>query len=213
MAAQHRETLDRVRITGDQELARFRRSSSRMLIAFLIGCFFVIGLAGATRSDARFDEESVYDSDSLAEYGFRAFYGMIAVVSLAVSVGWLRKGILATSSGVTVRNLVRRVHVPWDQIERFERPARYGAMRRTGLQIHRRDGVIVYASLYSAGPFNRPTFADDVLAELEILRRRMTAGDRLPEPQGSESPADSGSNRHGSHDPGSPEREANGDGR
>jgi hypothetical protein len=45
------------------------------------------------------------------------------------------------------------------------------------------------------------------LAELENLRHRMTAadagaGDRLPQPQGSESPADSGS-----YGPGSPGRE------
>jgi hypothetical protein len=49
------------------------------------------------------------------------------------------------------------------------------------------------------------------LAELENLRHRMTAadagaGDRLPQPQGSESPADSGS-RTGSYGPGSPGRE------
>jgi hypothetical protein len=66
-------------------------------------------------------------------------------------------------------------------------------MRRTGLQVCLRDGRTVYAFLYSAGPFNRQTFADDVLDELEDLRRRMTATDRAAE-LGSESPAEFGSN-------------------
>lgn len=186
-------TLLSVPNAGDRVLARFRRTWVRVFVALCFSVFFLIGLGGVLQSDTDFERESLYASDSAGAYALRAFAGVIGIAGLLAMIGWLRMGIVARRSGLTIRNLVRTQRIPWNEIERFEPPESYGTWRDTGLQVHLHDGNVVFAFLYSPGPFSRPTFADDVIDQLEGLRRQLTDSDD-PHDEGSESPADNGSN-------------------
>lgn len=178
-------------MAGDRVIAQFRRTPYRMFVAACIGSFVAIGLIRSIASGGDAGAQRVSGVGDLP--GLVSAWGAIALVALVALVAWVRLGVVARQSGLTIRNLVRREHVGWDAIDRFERPAPYGSTRHTGLQIHMRDGRVIHAFLYSAGPFNRPEFADAVITELEALRQRMAASDRETE-TGSESPDDFGSN-------------------
>lgn len=153
---------------------RFRRSANRWWLA---GCCGVFALVGFSQLGESAYEGGYYASDSAYVTGSRIAYGLLAISALVLMVGILRMGIIADPNTLLVRNLVKRHALRWDEIESFRRPAPYGRYRRFGVQIVLRSGQVVYGSLYGAGPFNRPSFADDVIHKLEALRREFSSKD------------------------------------
>ena len=147
--------------------ASFRRSLSRW---WLVGCISVFALIGFAGIPASSHEDGYYPTDSLFVVGSRVFYGLMALVGLFLMVKVARMGIFADRDGLTIRNVFRTHRIEWTEIAGFERPARYGRLRRTGLKVVLRNRPPVFAALYSAGPFNKTTFADETLARLESLR-------------------------------------------
>lgn len=155
---------------GEREHVRkFRRSGQRWWLAGGISLFALVGLSGVPASS---HDDGFYPPDSAFVIGSRLFYGLMAVGSIVLVVLVLRMGLFATPSQLVVRNLIHRHAIRWDEIESFRPPVPYGAWRGTGLQILLRTGVTVHASLYSRGPFNRATFADEVIEELEAMKQR-----------------------------------------
>lgn len=131
--------------------------------------FALVGLSGVPASS---HDDGFYPPDSAFVIGSRVFYGLMGVSSIVLVVLVLRMGLFAGPSQLVVRNLFHRHAIGWDEIESFRPPVPYGAWRGAGLQILLHTGVTVHASLYSRGPFNRATFADDVTEELEAMKHR-----------------------------------------
>lgn len=152
----------------DAEMS-FRRNLNRWWVVGCIALFFVIGLAGIPESS---HDGGYYSTDSGFVIGSRVFYALMAVVSLFLMVKVARMGIFADHRGLTIRNVLRTHRIAWREIASFQRPTGYGAFRRTGLKVVLRNRPPVFASLYSAGPFNKPGFADETLVRLESLRRK-----------------------------------------
>lgn len=145
----------------------FKRNLNRWWLVACIGVFGLVGLSGIPQSS---HEGGYYATDSAFVIGSRVFYGLIAVASMFLMVKVARMGIFADEAGLTVRNVVRNQRAMWSEIAGFERPTAYGALRRTGLKVVLRERPAIFASLYSAGPLNRPGFADETIARLESLR-------------------------------------------
>lgn len=137
-------------------------------------------LIGASQVPASTYEDSYYAADSAFAIGSRVAFACVALASAFLLVKVVRMGMFTDEDGLTVRNLWRTHRVAWDAIAGIERPARYGTFRNTGIKIGLTDGSTVYASLYSAGPLNRPGFADETIAELERLRAVYTASTSAP---------------------------------
>lgn len=150
---------------------RFRRSANRWFLAACSGVFALAGFSGIGESNY---DDGYYAADSAFATGSRIFYGLIGVGAAIVMVRVLRMGLIAGPRRLIVRNLVKRHSLQWDDIESFCRPAPYGQLRRSGLQIVLRSGEVIYCSLYSAGPLNRPSVADEVIEKLETLRSEFT---------------------------------------
>lgn len=153
--------------TGGSAEMSFRRNANRWWLVACLGGFLAIGLAGIPESA---HEGGYYATDSGFVIGYRVFNGVMALASLFLMVKVARMGIFADQDGLTIRNVFRTYRVDWEEIVGVERPARYGAFRRTGLEIAVRDRPPIFASLFSAGPLNRPGFADETIARLESLR-------------------------------------------
>lgn len=149
----------------------FTRPFTRWWLFGCCGLFCVIALSQIPASSY---EDSYYAPDSAFVIGSRMVFTCLAVVFLFIMVKIARMGMVSDEDGLTVRNLWRTHRVAWAAIEAFHRPARYGAFRNTGIKIVLTDGSTVYAGLYSAGPLNRPGFADETIAQLEQLRARYT---------------------------------------
>lgn len=145
----------------------FRRSLSRWWLVGCIALFALVGLAGIPESS---HEGGYYSTDSPFVVGSRVFYGLMALLSLFLMFKVARMGIFADRDGLTIRNVFRTHRIEWREVAGFERAARYGGFRRTGLKVVLRNRAPVFAALYSAGPFNKSTFADETLARLESLR-------------------------------------------
>jgi hypothetical protein len=145
----------------------FKRNLNRWWLVACIGAFGLIGLSGIPQSS---HDGGYYATDSAFVIGSRVFYGLIAVASLFLMVKVARMGIFANEAGLTVRNVFRNQRAMWSEIAGFERPTAYGPLRRTGLKVVLRERPAIFASLYSAGPLNRPGFADETIARLESLR-------------------------------------------
>ena len=154
---------------GRQDLTfdrAFRRSRARWFLTILLGLCPLLLLACA--------------ADVSTAPSTRILLVILAVALSAIPARWSRSGIFTTKDGVTFRNLTTNKFLPWGEISHFERPPRYGTIRKAGLRSVAHDGSIASASLYAAGALNQPTFADDVLADLEELRSRALAGDPGP---------------------------------
>lgn len=100
----------------------------------------------------------------------RFVYGAIGVCGLVVPYRILRSGIFVDENGLRVRNILRGTQIPWANIKYFARPDPCGDIFRTGLQIRCIENEIHYAGLYSPGPYNRESFADDVIRQLSQLQ-------------------------------------------
>lgn len=99
--------------------------------------------------------------------GVASFFTAL-LVFFAVRI--VRSGIFTYDDGVLFRNFIRTYWLPWPDVVRFESPARYGSLLHSGLKARLNGGQVVYSSLYAAGPLNRPTFADPVVARLNSLK-------------------------------------------
>jgi hypothetical protein len=93
-----------------------------------------------------------------------------------VLLGWItvrvsRQGIWADAESVIVRNVLRTYRFRWNDVREVAPPLPYGTFSGSGLSFTLRDGRRIASSLYAAGPFNRPGFADAVVEELEALRQ------------------------------------------
>lgn len=156
------------RTPEDRIIATFTRTGARLWGVACASAMFLVGIANATSTSEDW-EDSYYGSDSGFAIGSRIFYGAIALSSAFVIVRWFRSGIFATRSGLIVRNLFKTFRISWDEVAGFRRPARYGRMRNAGLGICLRDGSTRFSSLYAAGPFNKESFADEVLERLSEI--------------------------------------------
>lgn len=137
----------------------------------LTGCALMWSLVCASQLAPGLD-----DPPSTVGRGFYAGFGLVAVW---ITVHVTRSGVFADEHGVTLRNYLRVHHIPWHRIEAFRPPKAYGVARDAGLRVCLRGGGHVCSSLYAAGPFTQPGFADDVVAALEhwrTARRHMPPG-------------------------------------
>lgn len=153
----------------DSDEMSFKRNLNRWWQVTWIGVFCLLGLSGIPESS---HEGGYYATDSAFVISYRVFSAVFAVASLFLMVKVARMGIFADEGGLTVRNIFNTQRAAWNEIVGFERPARYGGLRRTGLKVVLRDRPPIFASLYSAGPYNKAGFADETLARLESLRVR-----------------------------------------
>jgi len=102
--------------------------------------------------------------------------GLLMVPAVWLTIRWLQQGIWANEGGILVRNIFSSGRFYWSEITAFARPARYGKLWNPGLVIELTGGRRFYANLFQAGPFNRVTFADDVIGQLRELHQRYTSG-------------------------------------
>ena len=137
-------------------MVAYRRTSVRL---FLTLCGSLMALV--------FLIQLVTDGDGGSPtLGQRAFYAPMALMVLWTTIGVFRQGIWSGPDGLLVRNVFRRYDIDWADVEAIERPPVYGAWRNAGLRIVLRDGRQISAALFGAGPFNRPTHTDAVVAAL-----------------------------------------------
>ena len=146
----------------------FRRSTARWCVTALLGLYSLLFLAGAV--------------DGSTDPPTRIFLVIVVAAFSAMAVRWSRSGIFTTTDGVTFRSLTATTFLAWGEINYFERPPPPGTIRKAGLRAVTHDGSIVSASLYGRGRFNRPTFADHVVADLEELRSRAVEHELEREP-------------------------------
>jgi len=151
----------------------FRRSGSRWFMVACIGGFCLVAISQVPPTAY---EDGAWSPDAGLTIAFRIGFAVAAVALLYLMIRIARMGIFADRDGLTIRNIVNTRRAAWSEIAGFERPARYGALRRTGLRVVLRSEPPIFASIYNAGPFNNPGFADATIARLEALRVRYTRG-------------------------------------
>lgn len=139
-------------------MARYRRTFNRLWVTCCIAAFPLIFLSGLITGWS--------NPGGRVSPGGGAVLAFLTLAGLWVTVGWARQGIFTDSEGITVRNLFKTYRVRWDEIVGIEPPPTYGGMRNSGLLIRLSNGREVRAALYSAGPYNRPGWADPVVHEL-----------------------------------------------
>lgn len=154
-------------VDDDATKVSFRRSWQRWWLFLCIGAFFLVGASGIPASS---HDGGYYGPDSGFVLGSRIFFGAIAAGAGYLMVRVLMLGIFTDRRGIVVRNWFGTERATWDEVAGFRPPTGYGAFRRTGLGIELHDRPTVYASLYSAGPYNSAAFADKTIAALEELR-------------------------------------------
>lgn len=142
---------------ADEEQRAFRRTGPRIWLTLCSGAFFLVSV-------------SVLAVDS--NLGQKLFYLPMAAVTGWTTVGIFRSGIFTDRTGIRVRNVFRTYEARWQDVRSIRAPARYGGWRNSGIQFLLADGGVINAALYSAGPLNRPTFADEVLRDLRSEHER-----------------------------------------
>jgi hypothetical protein len=156
-------TSDPSATTADDHPVRlvFRRRWPRWAFTACVSVFLLIALSALTAD--------LENPDKPAGLGQQIAVTPLALLALWITVGVARQGIWTDNHGVKIRNVFRKYRLRWDEIERIEPPRPYGAPRNAGIGFRLHDGRRINAALYSAGPINRPTFADDVV---DALRRQ-----------------------------------------
>lgn len=140
----------------------FRRPALQRALAaggFVMGVVFAESAVGSNAAA----------QDGLTRWLATVFFALLSPVCVWLAVRILRAGILVGKDGVTFRNFVRTRHALWSDIERFDPPGRYGALRNTGLRARMRSGTTTYSSVFAPGPFTRPGFADHVVESLNAI--------------------------------------------
>jgi hypothetical protein len=142
---------------ADDERRAFRRTGPRICLTLCSGAFFLASVSVLTAE---------------ANLAQRLFSLPMAAVTGWTTVGIFRSGIFTDRTGIRVRNVIRTYEARWPDVRSIKAPARYGGWRNSGIQFLLFDGGVINAALYSAGPLNRPTFADGVLGELRAEHER-----------------------------------------
>ena len=128
------------KVDGSPVQATFRRSLYRWSVAGIPGIFLLLSLSSLAQSRQTWEADSFYPYDSPQAIGLEASAGVLAMASGVLVVRILRMGLFATEDGLLIRNLTRSHHLRWAEIDRFERPAPFGAWRNTGLRVCLKDG-------------------------------------------------------------------------
>lgn len=155
----------RVTFAGIEGKLALRRTRVRWWFATMVSASLLIWVSGIFVADGPDPAKQPGAAQQLV-------CGLLALATAMLIVGILRQGVWVDRDGVTVRNVFRRYRLAWVDIAAIEPPPSYGAWRNAGIQIVLRSGERVSASLYAAGPFNRPTFADEAVS---ALRRGLEA--------------------------------------
>ena len=150
-------TAMRAAVDVDEQPRSFRRTGPRIWLTMCTATFFLVSV-------------SVLAVDS--NLGQKLFYVPMAVVTGWTTIGVFRSGIFTNRKGIRVRNVFRTYEARWEDVHSIKAPARYGGWRNTGIQFLLSGGGVINAALYSAGPLNRPTFADEVVRELRSEHER-----------------------------------------
>lgn len=146
--------------------ATFRRTGARLWLTGCAALFALVPISGLFAAGPNGTEDPTLVQQAIC------LPVVLALVWTALGVA--RQGIWLRPDGVRVRNVYRSYDLPWRRIMSIDPPLAYGAWRNAGIQFRMSDGTTISASLYSAGPFNRSDFADDVV---QALRNRRVPGE------------------------------------
>lgn len=140
------------------ERRSFRRTAARLWLTAMASLFLLIALSGLFSAGS--------DGTETPTLLQRLIVAPVAVLALWITVGVFRQGVWSSPAGVLVRNVLRRYRATWPEIADIEPPPPYGKMGNAGLQIVLKSGKRISAALYAAGPFSRPSHADEVVEAL-----------------------------------------------
>jgi hypothetical protein len=160
----------------DQEDQSYLRSRNRIWLAVLVGIADVVALAVSFTATAGKHGQRA----QAIPLGQRLFGAAFVILFTWTLIGILRSGIRVSTEGLVIRNPWRTQRIEWSDIAAIDPPAAYGKLWKTGILVTRRDGSTVSASLYSAGPLNRRSFADDVVSQLRQDLKKYAPSQRTP---------------------------------
>lgn len=106
----------------------------------------------------------------------------VAIIIIGLTVNWrlLRRGLLLDRDRIVIRNLLYFRSVPLDEVVQFTASRRYGLSLHPGLQVSLRNGLNLYANVFSNTPVDDKDAGTREAAELNAyLERRRGDRDRV----------------------------------